>query len=132
MVVEARTIDQVEAEAMTRLAPLVEACLGEKPLYEEVEEVMIWLISRYIARSALELRPRTFTADDFGRALDDSVRRATGRRRDGSTELLMKLKFKLRAAEIPEPEAETQHDAMLAYRRTYRASVGTRRRAYDI
>ncbi|MPY54255.1 hypothetical protein [Streptomyces acidicola] len=31
----------------------------------------------------------------------------------------------------PEPEAEAQHDAMLAYRRTYRASVGTRRRAYD-
>ncbi|MFF0114410.1 dsDNA nuclease domain-containing protein [Streptomyces prasinus] len=131
VLVEARTIDQVEAEAMARLAPLVEACLGEKPLYEEVEEVMIWLISRYIARSALELRPRVFAADDFGAALDDSVRRATGRRRDGSTELLMKFKHKLRAAKIPETEAEAQHDAMLAYRRTYRASVGTRRRAYD-
>ncbi|MEV6595088.1 dsDNA nuclease domain-containing protein [Streptomyces acidicola] len=31
VLVEARTIDQVEAEAMARLAPLVEACLGEKP-----------------------------------------------------------------------------------------------------
>lgn len=131
ILVSARTIEQVEAEAIARLVPMVEARLGEKPLYEEVEEVMTWLISKYIGRSALEPYPREFTTEDFGHALDESVRRSTGRRRDGSIELLTKLRDKLEPAEVPRSEAEGQHEGMLAFRRSYRSSVGSRRRAYD-
>lgn len=131
VLVEARTIDQVEEHALKRLVPLVEAYLDTEALYREVEDVMVWLISVYIARSAQELRPRRFTANDFGAALDDSVRRATGWRPDGSTEPLTPLKEKLRTAGLTDPETEAQHDAMLGYRRTYRSSIGTRRRQFD-
>lgn len=131
VLVEARTIDHVEKVALDRLVPLVAARLGDEPLYREVEEVMVWLISVNIARSAFEPRPRRLTAAQFNTALDESVRRATGRRRDGSTELLMTLKEKLRPVGLSEPEAEAQHDGMLAHRRRYRTSIGVRRRQYD-
>jgi hypothetical protein len=131
VLVEARTVEQVEREAVQRLVPLVGFCLGEAPLYQEVEEVMAWLVSECVSRSARELRPRRFTVEDFRMVLEKCVRKVTGRRPDGSVEPLMSLQQKLRPAGITAAEAEGQHDAMLAFRRRRRASIGKRRQVLD-
>lgn len=131
VLVEARTIEQVERDALQRLVPFVRSCLGQEPLYQEVDDVMTWLISKHISRPAREPRPRRFSVEDFRAALEDSVRKVTGRRQDGSTELLMSLQEKLRPAGVPETEAEGQHEAMLAFRRRRRSSIGARRQQFD-
>ncbi|MGJ5797480.1 dsDNA nuclease domain-containing protein [Streptomyces griseorubiginosus] len=131
VLVEARTIEHVEGEVLQRLAPLVRACLGQEPCITEVVDVMTWLIADCISRQARALRPRHFTADEFRAALEECVRKVTGRRQDGSTELLMPLQQKLRPAGVPDTEAEGQHDAMLAFRRRRRSSIGARRQQFD-
>ncbi|MFF4874178.1 dsDNA nuclease domain-containing protein [Streptomyces sp. NPDC000961] len=131
VLITARTSDQVEDEARRRLAPMVRAYLGEDPLVTEVDEVLKWLVSVHIGRSATELSPRRHTAEDFRGAFEESILRATGQRRDGGMERLLTLQEKLRPAGVLEAEAERQHETMLAFRRTRRASLGTARQRYD-
>ncbi|WP_086842957.1 dsDNA nuclease domain-containing protein [Streptomyces coeruleofuscus] len=130
VLVVGRTIEDVERETLHRLAPHVGALLGTGPMYAEVEEVMARLVEG-IARSARALRAQSVSRDTFQAALEDSVRKVTGRRSDGSTEPLMTLQEKLRPAGVSDVEAEAQHDAMLTFRRRRRASIGTRRQQLD-
>ncbi|MFZ3572312.1 dsDNA nuclease domain-containing protein [Streptomyces sp. BH097] len=130
VLVAGRTIEDVEREALHRLAPYVGELLGTGAMYEEVEEVMTWLM-RGIERSARALRPQDFSLDAFRTALETSVRKVTGRRRDGSTEPLMTLQEKLLPAGVSGAEAEGLHDAMLAFRRRRRSSIGSRRQQLD-
>ncbi|MFE2693615.1 dsDNA nuclease domain-containing protein [Streptomyces mirabilis] len=130
VLVAGRTIEDVEREALHRLAPHVGALLGTGAMYEEVEEVMTRLME-VITRRARALRPQDFTSETFRTAVETSVRKATGRRRDGSTEPLMTLREKLQPAEVSDAEAEGLHDAMLAFRRRRRASIGTKRQQLD-
>ncbi|UUS34034.1 DUF4297 domain-containing protein [Streptomyces changanensis] len=132
VLVTARTSEQVEDEARRRLAPLVRTYLGEDPIVTEVDEVLKWLVSVHIGRSAAELRPRRHTVEDFRAAFEEAILRVTGQRRDGGLERLMTLQEKLRPAGVPEAEAERQHEAMLAFRRTRRASLGSKRQGYDV
>jgi hypothetical protein len=130
VLVAGRTIEDIEREALQRLAPHVSELLGTGAMYEEVVEVMTWLI-KDIERNARALRPRAFSSEDFRTALETSVRKVTGRRRDGSTEPLMTLQEKLQPTGVSEAEAEGLHDAMLAFRRRRRASIGTKRQQLD-
>ncbi|MFF1594700.1 dsDNA nuclease domain-containing protein [Streptomyces sp. NPDC058286] len=124
VLITARTVDQVEREAFQRLHPLIRDYLGQEPLVPEVDNVLQQLISVYIGRGATEPVPRRHSTDDFRRVLEDSIRQATGRRRDGTTERLTTLQEKLRPAGVPEAEAERQHESLLAFRQTRRRSVG--------
>ncbi|MGP3636381.1 dsDNA nuclease domain-containing protein [Streptomyces sp. 24-1644] len=130
VLVAGRTIEDVEREALHRLAPHVAKLLGIGATYEELEEVMVWLM-KVIERSARALRPQDFSLEDFQTIMEASVLKATGRRRDGSTEPLMTLREKLRPAEVSEADADALHDAMLAFRRRRRDSIGARRQQLD-
>ncbi|MFE5030042.1 dsDNA nuclease domain-containing protein [Streptomyces sp. NPDC056656] len=131
VLITARTGDQVELEAHQRLVPLVQTYLGQEPFPSEVDEVLKWLVSVHIARSAADLRPQSHTVEDFRALLEDCIRRVTGRHSDGSTERLTSLQEKLRPAGVPEAEAKRQHESMLAFRQTHRRSLGLSRQRFD-
>ncbi|MET9466554.1 dsDNA nuclease domain-containing protein [Streptomyces sp. NPDC006544] len=124
VLIEARTSDQVEDEARRRLTPMVKSYLGQEPLVAEVDEVLKWLVSVHIGRKAAELRPVRHSADDFRGLFEDAVQRVTGQRHDGGMERLLTLQEKLRPAGVLAEEADRQHEAMLAFRRHQRGSLG--------
>ncbi|WP_181138700.1 dsDNA nuclease domain-containing protein [Streptomyces sp. Ru73] len=126
VLVTARSCDQVEDEARRRLVPLITTYLGQDPLAQEVDNVLLGLHG-YIARRATEPEPRRHTADEFRCILGKTILQVTGQRPDGSTEPLMTLQAKLRPAGVPNAEAERQHQAMLAFRQTQRRSLGSER-----
>ncbi|WP_420082818.1 dsDNA nuclease domain-containing protein (plasmid) [Streptomyces sp. JL4002] len=127
VLVEARTSDQVEDEARRRLTPMVRTYLGQEPLVAEVDEVLKRLISVHIGRKAAELRAVRHTVEDFRAVFEDAVQRVTGQRHDGGLERLMTLQEKLRPAGVLPEEADRQHEAMLAFRRHQRSSLGSER-----
>ncbi|MFE2296403.1 dsDNA nuclease domain-containing protein [Streptomyces sp. NPDC059452] len=127
VLVTARTCDQVEDEARRRLIPLITTYLGQDPLAQEVDNVLLGLVSGYIARRAAEPEPQRHTAHEFRSILEKSILQVTGQRSDGSTEPLMTLQAKLRPAGVPDAEAERQHEAMLTFRQAQRRSLGSER-----
>ena len=128
--VESRTIEDVERALLSRLAEPVAKLLGMKPLFSELDDVLIRL-STLVARDARSFRPRRWTASFFAERLQEAVTRVTGRRPDGSVEPLQPLADKLRPASIPPDEAQAQVEAMLGYRRRYRSAVGQEREMLD-
>ncbi|GAB2767762.1 hypothetical protein GCM10027072_78580 [Streptomyces bullii] len=90
----------------------------------EVDEVLKRLISVHIGRKAAELRAVRHTVEDFRAVFEDAVQRVTGQRHDGGMERLITLQEKLRPAGILAEEADRQHEAMLAFRRHQRSSLG--------
>lgn len=127
VLVEARTIDQLENHAYAQLVPFVRAYLGEEPLEREGRDVLERLLIKHVIRPAFDQVPKTLSDVQFREALEESIRHVTGHASDGSTERLTKLVDKLRAADIPAPLAQRQHESMLAFRRRLRSSVGVRR-----
>lgn len=131
VLVEGRTIEQVEDRAIRRLGPIVGKSLGQPALTTEVEDVMVWLGVR-IARDAMAPRPRVVPAADFHDMLQAAIAKVTGRRQDGSTAPLTKLADKLAAAGIPGVEAEVHQENAFKYRRTWRGSLGPAREQMDV
>ncbi|MEU3558734.1 dsDNA nuclease domain-containing protein [Kitasatospora sp. NPDC006786] len=117
VLVEGRTIDQVEDRALRRLGPIVGKSLGQPPLITEVEEVLVWLGVR-IARDALAPRPRAVDAAEFHQMLQEAIAKATGRRPDGSTAPLATLTDKLAltgivgSLDLPRPLAGWQPERL--------------------
>ncbi|MGW0572975.1 dsDNA nuclease domain-containing protein [Streptomyces tauricus] len=130
VLVEGRTIEQVEDRALRRLGPIVTKVLGQPPLTTDIEDVLVWLGVR-IARDALAPVPRKVCPSDFQDMLHEAITRATGRRPDGSTAPLTKLTDKLAVAGVPSDEAVGHLDNALKYRRAWRASLGPAREAMD-
>ena len=130
VMVEARTIEQVEDLILHRLEQPVSASLGQAPLLREVEDVLIRL-SSLVARDAMARQPRRCDASAFEAALADAVVAATGRRTDGTTAPLQSLKSKLGPAGLTPEETAAQSDALLVYRRRYRSAVGGERAQFD-
>ncbi|KAB8178337.1 dsDNA nuclease domain-containing protein [Microbispora catharanthi] len=130
VLVEARTVEQVEQSAIARLEPIVQKFLGQPALYKEIEDVLIGLVT-FISRDALNPTPTQITAEDFRLKIENIIQKVTGRRADGTLEPLTTLQEKLHAAEVSAAEAERQHESMLAYRRRYRSSIGKTRAALD-
>jgi hypothetical protein len=130
VLVEARTIEQVEDAVIRRLKAPVAHVLCQQPLMEELEEVLSRLVG-LVSRDARALRPRRWNAAFFTAQLEDAVARVTGRRADGHIEPLPSLASKLGAAGVPAEEADAQRDVLLNYRRRYRAAVGGERTQFD-
>jgi len=130
VLVEARTIEQVEDAAIRRLKMPVARVLGQQPLLEELEEVLSRLVG-LVSRDAMAPRPRRWKDDFFATQLEEAVMRVTGRRPDGGIEPLLSLGSKLAPAGVPAEEADAQRDVLLDYRRRYRASVGGERAVFD-
>lgn len=130
VLVEARTIEQVEDAAIRRLKIPVAHVLGQQPLMDELEEILSRLVS-LVSRDARAPQPRRWNAALFAEHLEAVVTRVTGRRPDGGTEPLQSLASKLAPAGVPAEEAIAQRDLLLDYRRRYRAAVGGERATFD-
>jgi hypothetical protein len=130
VIVEARTIEQVEDLLLHRLGQPVAASLGQAPLLREVEEVLIRLFS-LVTRDAMARQARRWDASIFDAALAEAVVAATGRRPDGTTAPLETLMSKLAPAGLTPEETAAQNDALLVYRRRYRSAVGGERTLFD-
>jgi hypothetical protein len=130
VIVDARTIDQVEREILTRLGKPVTETLGQEPLIRELEEVLVRLMT-LIARDAEAVVAKAWDAAVFVDALAAATVAATGRRPDGTTEPLQTLVSKLVPAGLAREEVTAQHDLMLSYRRRYRSAVGSERAGFD-
>lgn len=130
VIIEPRTIDEVEQKLLKRLVEPVAQLLEAPPLYSELVEILIGL-STFVARDAWAPASTRWDASLFAAKLQSLVTWATGRRSDGTIEPLPSLAEKLRPAGIPPQEALAQTDAMLRYRRRYRSSVGQEREYFD-
>jgi hypothetical protein len=130
VIVEARTIDQIEDVILHRLGKPVSASLGEEPLLRELEEVLIRLFS-LVARDAMARRSQRWDAAVFEAALGAAVAAATGRRPDGSTAPLQTLISKLAPAGLTTNEVAAHNNALLSYRRRYRSAVGAEKAHFD-
>jgi hypothetical protein len=130
VLVEARTIDQVEDAILRRLAKPIADLLAQPPLHEELEDVLIRL-STLLARDARSIRARTWDAASFAAGLDRLITAATGRRRDGTEAPLEDLVSKLGKAGVPPPEAEEHARAAREFRLRYRSAVGGERQAIE-
>ncbi|MDQ0305818.1 hypothetical protein J2S46_000374 [Kitasatospora herbaricolor] len=130
VLIEGRTISEVEDRALRRLGPIVGQKLGQPPLTTEVEEVMVWLGVR-IARDAMTPQPRALMAAEFHDMLQAAIAKATGRRPDGSTAPLTKLANKLAVAGISAEEAEAHQENAFKYRRAWRAGLAPMREQMD-
>jgi hypothetical protein len=130
VLVEARTIEQVEDAILRRLDGPVAAVLGQPGLWRELEDVLIRL-STLLAREASQKLSRHWDAATFKAALLQAIAASTGRRPDGSTEPLQRLRSKLQPAGLTAEEAEGHLDLLLRYRRRYRSAVGGERQLLD-
>lgn len=130
VLVEARTIEQVEDAAIRRLKMPVIRVLSQQPLLEELEEVLSRLVG-LVSRDARAPLPRRWSGDFFATQLEEAVMRVTGRRPDGGIEPLLSMASKLAPAGVPAEEADAQRDVLLDYRRRYRSSVGGERAVFD-
>jgi hypothetical protein len=130
VLVEARTIEQVEDAISRRLAKPVEGLLGQPPLQAEVEDVLI-RIGTILARDARAVRARKWDAAVFAAELDRLITAATGRRRDGTDAPLENLVSKLSKAGLPAVEAEQHARTVRQLRLRYRSAIGGERRALD-
>lgn len=130
VLLEPRTIEDVEAKLLTRLNEPVTKLLGALPLHSELVEILIGL-SFLVARDARARNPKRWGAALFAEKLQETVTRSTGTRSDGSVEPLPTLAEKLRPAGIPIQEAQAQTEAMLRYRRRYRSAIGQQRDYFD-
>jgi hypothetical protein len=130
VLIEARTIEQVEAIILSRLNKPVAKILGQSPLMSELQDVLIALCG-LVARDARTVQPKRWSAEFFSLALQEAVTHATGRRADGELEPLQSLAAKLEPAGVLPDEARAQVDAMLGYRRRYRTAIGSERAYFD-
>lgn len=130
VLVEARTIDQIEDVIIRRLSKPVAAALKQDPLMRELEEVLVRLFS-LVARDAMSAISKQWDLNVFDEALQAAVVAATGRRPDGRLEPLETLASKLTIAGLTPPEIAAHSDALLRYRRQYRSAVGGERATLD-
>jgi hypothetical protein len=130
VLVEARTIEDVEAHLLRRLAEPVAAILGAQPLMSELEEILTRL-SSLVARHARAFKKQRWSREFFSQSLCDTVTRVTGHREDGSIEPLESLANKLKPAGIPLDESRAQTDILLGYRRRYRSALGVERELFN-
>ncbi|WP_083418634.1 dsDNA nuclease domain-containing protein [Pseudofrankia sp. BMG5.36] len=130
VMVEARTIDQVEAVLIRRLNTAVSDILGQRPLQQELEDILRCLADE-VSRDAAAVAVRAWNSADFAAKLSDAVAWVTGRRPDGGTDPLPTLASKLGKASIPPEEAQRHTDMLLRYRRRYRSAVGDERLQLD-
>lgn len=130
VIVEARTIEQIEDVILHRLGEPVTATLGQQPLLRELEEVLVRLFS-LVARDAMAHKAKRWDTAVFTTALQDAIVAATGRRADGTTAPLQTLARKLRPVGLSDPEVAAQNEALLNYRRRYRSAVGGERARFD-
>ncbi|MFD2414844.1 dsDNA nuclease domain-containing protein [Amycolatopsis pigmentata] len=135
VLVEARTIEQIEGTVLKRLQKPAEAILGQPPLAAELDDVLarlLGLVAREAAREAMDMTERRWSPDQFSEFLHHALAQSTGRRADGSIEPLQTLASKLRPAGVPAAEAKGHVDQMLDYRRRYRAALGGERTRFDV
>lgn len=130
VLVEPRTIDQLEDAILRRLAEPVAALLGQPPLHPELEDVLIRL-STVLTRDARAVKARTWDSSTFAAELDGLITAATGRRRDGTDAPLEDLVAKLGKAGLPAPEAEEHARSARAFRLRYRSAIGGERQAME-
>jgi len=130
VLVEARTIDQVEDAILRRLAKPVAALLGQAPLHPELEDVLFRL-GAIMARDARTVQARSWDCGSFAAELDRLITAATGRRRDGTDAPLEDLIGKLGRAGVPAAEAEEHARAAREFRLRYRSAIGGERQAID-
>lgn len=130
VIVESRTIEEVERLIVSKLKAPIAAHLGGQPLLQEVEDVLAQL-STEISRDAHAVAPKAWTTSSFAELLDRIVTQVTGRRTDGRMEPLPRLAKKLRVALLPAEEIQEHSDGLLRYRREQRASVGEGRKRFD-
>lgn len=130
VLIEPRTIEDVEAKILNRLVEPVTKLLGAPPLYSELVDILIGL-SVLVARDAWAPTPHRWNTVLFAARLQETVTRFTGIRSDGSVEPLPSLADKLRPAGIPIQEAQAQTETMLRYRRRYRSAIGQEREYFD-
>jgi hypothetical protein len=126
ILVESRTIEEVEAIICRQLVEPVTKVLGSQPLPSELDDILIHL-GRLVAREAQAVKPRRWSATQFDQSLRKEVARVTGRRQDGSIAPLPSLSEKLACAGVPDDEAIAQTEALLDYRRRYRSAIGQER-----
>ncbi|MER8184245.1 dsDNA nuclease domain-containing protein [Kitasatospora sp. NPDC094015] len=131
VLVEGRTIEEVEDRAIRRLGPIVGSHLGQAPLSTEVEDIMVRLLMR-IARSAMAPQPCAVSAMDFREMLLLAITQSTGRQQDGTTAPLTKLADKLAVAGVSAEEAEAHKEKVFRYRRAQRASVSSAREQMEV
>ena len=126
VLVESRTIEEIEDRIWRRLVEPVTKILHMQPLPSELEDILIRL-GRQLARDARAIIPKSWSAEDFDDLLQVAVARSTGNYLDGSALPLPTLASKLAPTKISEPEVHAQSAAMLDYRRRSRSAVGEER-----
>lgn len=131
VLVEARTVEQVEDAILRRLAKPVEAILGQRPLHDELEDVLVRL-SAVLSRHAQAAQARRWDNATFESELATLVAAATGRRADGTDIPLVPRVSKLGKAGVPQAEAEEHARSVRAFRLRYRSAVGRQRQAMNL
>lgn len=130
VLVESRTIDEVEAIILRRLVEPVAKVLGSEPLPSELEDILVRL-GHLVRREAQAVTPQRWKSDKFETFLRKEIARATGHQPDGSITPLPSLSKKLAPARVPDDEAIAQTEAMLSYRRRYRSAIGDERATFN-
>ncbi len=130
VLVEPRTIDEVEAKILNRLDAPVTKLLGISPLHSELVDILVRLLA-IVARDAMANRSKRWDAALFAAKLQEAITRSTGIRPDGGVEPLPSLAEKLNPVGLSLQEAQGQTEAMLRYRRRYRSAIGQEREYFD-
>lgn len=126
VIVEGRGLEEVRGKLLRKLNARVHDRFGLYPFFSDLEEILDRLLAE-VARDALAVVPKAWTAADFVALLDRIITQVTGRREDGAEEPLPALSKKLEAAGLPEAEIRAQHDAWFRYRREQRSAIGAKR-----
>ena len=130
VIVEGRTIQDVQRKLVDKLHARVVSHLGIEPFHADLKEILERLLA-VVARDARAIESKEWTAAAFNQLLERVITQATGRRADGGEVPLPALAHKLSAAGLTEPEINAQNQKWLGYRREYRSAVGTRLQEFD-
>lgn len=126
ILIESRTIDEIEDRLWRRLIGPVTKILHMQPIPSELEDILV-ILGRRLTRDARAFTPQAWTATDFDLMLKEAVAKCTGINVDGTRIPLPTLATKLAPTKISEPEIQAQSAAMLDYRRRYRSAIGEER-----
>lgn len=130
VIVEGRTIEEVQNKLVDKLHARVFGHLGIEPFHTDLKEILERLLA-VVARDARAVESKAWTADEFNKLLEGIITQATGRRADGGEVPLPALAHKLSAAGLTEPEIDAQNQRWLRYRQEYRSAVGMKLQELD-
>lgn len=130
VIVEGRTIEEVQNKLVDKLHARVLGHLGIEPFHADLKEILERLLA-VVARDARAVESKAWTANEFNKLLEGIITQATGRRADGGEVPLPALAHKLSAAGLTEPEIDAQNQSWLRYRQEHRSAVGTKLQELD-